>query len=132
MLNMFIALVVMILSFQCFTITYRLNGINRILFEIPLSIFEVSIPLVQEEDDITIYFAKEELIKELNYYFDTKLPLYTDQYQIDYYFTKTGDSSMCLDNHCTAIEISLSANIVFFSQYQNMARYEIREGHYGY
>ena len=132
MINIGLALLVVVLSFQCFTITYRLNGINRTLLEIPLSIFEVAIPLVQEDETVTLYFDKDYLINELTYYFDNKLPFYTDNYQTNYYFSNTGDSSMCLDNTCSAIEITLIADIIFFTQYHKTARYEIREGRHGY
>ena len=91
MINIGIALLVVILSFQCFTITYRLNGINRTLLEIPLSIFEVAIPLVREDDETTLYYDKDYLINELTYYFDNKLPFYTDDYDVKYYFSNTGD-----------------------------------------
>ena len=132
MINIGIALLVVILSFQCFTITYRLNGINRTLLEIPLSIFEVAIPLVQENEEMTLYYDKGFLINELTYYFDNKLPFYTDDYHLNYYFSNTGDSSMCLTNTCSAIEITLDAEIIFFSRYHKTARYEIREGQHGY
>ena len=132
MINIGIALLVVILSFQCFTITYRLNGINRTLLEIPLSIFEVAIPLVREDDETTLYYDKDYLINELTYYFDNKLPFYTDDYDVKYYFSNTGDSSMCLTNTCSAIEITLDDEIVFFSRYHKTARYEIREGKHGY
>ncbi len=131
MINIGIALLVMVMSFQCFTITYRLNGINRTLMEIPLSIFEVAVPLAQENDEIVIYFDQEYLINELTYYFDNKLPFYTSNYDLNYYFSNTGETSMCIEGHCSAIEISLDAEVVFFTRYQKTARYEIREGRHG-
>ena len=131
MINIGLAIMVMVMSFQCFTITYRLNGINRTLYDIPLSIFEVSIPLVHEEE-IVIYFDKDYLTNQLTYYFDNKLPFYTDDYQVTYYFTNTGDEAMCLIETCTAIEITLDAEIVFFTRYHKTARYEIREGKNGH
>lgn len=131
MINIGIALLVMVMSFQCFTITYRLNGINRTLMEIPLSIFEVAVPLAQENDEIVIYFDQEYLINELTYYFDNKLPFYTSNYDLNYYFSNTGETSMCIEGNCSAIEISLDAEVVFFTRYQKTARYEIREGRHG-
>lgn len=132
MINIGIALMVMVMSFQCFTITYRLNGINRTLYDIPLSIFEVSIPLAQDADEIVIYFDKDYLINQLTYYFDNKLPFYTDDYSLTYYFTNTYDEAMCLSETCTAIEITLEAEILFLTRYHKTARYEIREGNHGH
>lgn len=132
MANIGIALLVMIMSFHCFTITYRLNGINRTLLEIPLSLFEVAIPLVNINEEEGLYFDKDYLVDELTYYFDSKLPYFTDNYTINYYFSKTGEDSYCLDDQCTAIEINLVAEIVFFTEYNQTARYEIREGQHGF
>ena len=131
MINIGIALLVMVMSFQCFTITYRLNGINRTLLEIPLSIFEIAGPLVQENNDIVVYFDKDFLVSELTYYFDNKLPFYSSDYQLNYYFSTTGESSMCLEKYCTAIEINLDAEIIFLTRYKKTVRYEIREGKHG-
>ncbi len=132
MTNIGIALMVMIMAFDCFSITFRLNGINRTLMEIPLSIFELAVPLVREEDEIEMKFDKEYLIDELDNYFNHKLPFYTANYQVNYYFTKTGSESLCLDDSCTAIEITLDADIVFFTKYHKTTRYEIEEGRHGH
>ncbi len=126
MLNIYLSVFIMVLSFNCFTFTYRYNGINRTMMELPRSLLETSIPLVGEEEKVNIHFAKEELIKNLTYYFDNQLVKYTTDYTLDYYFSNTGDESMCLDDYCTAIEITLKAKVIFFSEYSKTMRYEIR------
>lgn len=121
-----IALMIMILSVQCFTVTYRINGINRTLLETPTSLFEVSIPIVQDNGEFVPYFDKEKLIKKLTYYYDSKLPEYTSDYQVSYYYTNVGSSSLCLLPRCDAIEITIRAKIIFLSEYNKTMRFEIR------
>ena len=126
MINIYLSVFVMVLSFNCFTFTYRYNGINRTLMEMPKSLLETSIPLIEVDDPFFIHFDREELTNNLTYYFDSHLPRYTDEYHLDYYFSNTGDESMCLTDSCTAIEINLKAKVLFFSEYDKTMRYEIR------
>ena len=126
MINIYLSVFVMVLSFNCFTFTYRYNGINRTFMEMPRSLLETSIPLVDEEDEYTAHFDRDELTNNLTYYFDSHLSKYTDDYQLQYYFSNTGDESMCLTDYCTAVEINLKAKVLFFSEYDKTMRYEIR------
>lgn len=126
MINIYLSIFVMVISFNCFTFTYRYNGINRTLKELPRSLLETSIPLIEEDDDLYIHFAKEELTNKLTYYFDSHLDKYTDDYTLNYYFTYTDEEAMCLDEYCTAVEINLKAKVLFFSNYDKTMRYEIR------
>ena len=126
MINIYLSVFVMVLSFNCFTFTYRYNGINRTFMEMPRSLLETSIPLVDDDEELIVHFYKEELIDKLTYYFDTHLDKYTDDYQVNYYFSNTGDESLCLTHFCTAVEINLKAKVLFFSEYDKTMRYEIR------
>ena len=126
MINIYLSVFVMVLSFNCFTFTYRYNGINRTFMEMPRSLLETSIPLVDDDEEFIVHFYKEELIDKLTYYFDTHLDKYTDDYQVNYYFSNTGDESLCLTHFCTAVEINLKAKVLFFSEYDKTMRYEIR------
>ncbi len=123
-----IALLVMVMSVQCFSVTYRINGINRTLLETPISLFEVAIPLIQD-DEFIAYFDKDELTKNLTYYYDNKLPKYSSDYTINYYFSKTGETSYCLGKMCNAIEIRIRAKIIFLTNYDKSMRFEVREAH---
>ena len=126
MINVYLAIFVMVLSFNCFTFTYRYNGINRTFLELPRSLLETSIPLATYEDELIVHFDRDEITNNLTYYFDSHLPKYTDEYHLNYYFSNTGDESMCLTDYCTAIEINLKAKVFFLSEYDKTLRYEIR------
>lgn len=121
-----IALMVMVMSVQCFTLTYRINGINRTLLETPVSLFETSIPVIQDEGEFEAYFNKSELKKQLTYYYDTSLTKYVTDYQISYLFSKAGSPIYCLASKCDAIEIKIKAKIIYFTNYTKSMRFEIR------
>ena len=121
-----IALMVMVMSVQCFTVTYRLNGINRTLLQTPISLFEVAIPLVQDDGEFIAYFNKTELKNNLTYYYNTNLSKYVTNYRITYYFSKTGTTSYCATSKCDAVEVRISTPIIFQTRYQKSMRFEIR------
>lgn len=124
--NIMFCLTLVILSLQFFTVTYRLNGVNRTLYNIPISIFETSIPLVADDGVFIAYYDKEELDDKLTYYFDTSLKKYVNRYEVDYYYYNQSDYSICQSSYCDAIEITLTADILFNVHYQKSARFYIR------
>lgn len=124
--NILFSLTISILSLHFFTITYRTNGINRALFNLPISIFETSIPLINGEGEFEPYFAKNILEDKLTYYFDTNLLKYTDRYTVSYYYFNQEDYSICRDEKCQAIEINLKADIVLNYKYNKTATFYIR------
>lgn len=121
-----IGLLVMVLSVQCFSITYRLTGINRTLLETPISLFEVAVPLLNESGEYEAYFDSSKLESNLTYYFDSKIPKYTSDYHVYYYYSKVGTSSFCVTGKCNAIEVTLKAKIIFNTNYMKTMRFEIR------
>lgn len=126
MINIFIALMLAVLSFNFFTVTYKLNGINRTLLFTPTSLFEVNIPLINDSDEFDLYFDKENLERDLTYYYDTQLKRYTSEYEVIYYYTNIDDEAMCTSEFCKAIEITLKAEILFEFLYEKTMKFEIR------
>ena len=124
--NIIISLVIGILSLHVFTITYRVNGVNRTLFNIPISIFESSIPLINYGEEQKLYFDKELLENKLTYYFDTSLDRYVSNYSLEFYYYNQENESICKTDQCSAIEITLSTNIIFNYKYQKSASFYIR------
>ena len=124
--NIMFSLLIAILSLHFFTVTYRTNGVHRTLFNVPISIFETSIPLANEEDNPDLYFAKAQLEEKLNSYFAFHLRKYVSQYEVSYYYYNREDESICRDDRCTSLEINLKANIVLNFQYDKTANFYIR------
>ena len=120
------SLLIAILSLHFFTVTYRVNGAHRTLFNVPISIFETSVPLVSDEEEPTLYFAKSELEDKLNSYFAFHLHKYVSDYTINYYYYNQQDFSICKTNQCTSLEINLKATIVLNFKYDKTANFYIR------
>ena len=125
MSNIIISLVIAVMSLHLFTVTYRLNGINRSLYNIPISIFESSIPLLDYNEEIGLYYNKETLKQKLTYYFNISISGLCHSYEMDLYFYNQGDDSVCLSKYCNAVEITINAKVIFFTEYHRTARFYI-------
>ena len=116
-----------ILSLRFFTFTYRINGINRVMFNMPISIFEASIPLVQDTSEPILYFDREYLLNELTSYIDKSIYKYTDRYSLDLYYYDQDDYSICRGDYCNAVEVTLNARITLFDDYSKTMRFYIHK-----
>ena len=125
--NILLSISIGILSLQFFTFTYRINGINRAVYNIPISIFEASIPLVQDAEEPKIYFDKDYLENYLTSYFDKVIYRYTDKYRILFYYYVQDDYSMCRTDYCDSVEVTLSARITLFSNYSKTMRFYVHK-----
>ena len=126
MISIFICLFVAIISFNFFMISYQINGINRLVYSAPLSLFETAINLYDISDESELSFDKELLIDNLTSYFDYHLPRYTNDYEIDFYYYKPSDHSLDMSDNPKAVEVNVTANIVLNNHYQKSMFYEIR------
>ena len=126
MSNIMFSLLIGVLSLHFFTVTYRLNGVHRTLFNVPISIFEASIPLTDESENPSLYFSKEVLEEKLNTYFASQLRKYVSSYSLSFYYYNQEDYSICRDDRCTSLEINLKARIVLDFEYDKSANFYIR------
>ena len=110
--NIMFSLLIGVLSLHFFTVTYRLNGVHRTLFNVPISIFEASIPLTDESENPSLYFSKVVLEEKLNTYFASQLRKYVSSYSLSFYYYNQEDYSICRDDRCT----SLSDNNSFIKE----------------
>lgn len=124
--NIMFSLLIGVLSLHFFTVTYRLNGVHRTLFNVPISIFEASIPLTDESENPSLYFSKEVLEEKLNMYFASQLRKYVSSYSLSFYYYNQEDYSICRDDRCTSLEINLKARIVLDFEYDKSANFYIR------
>lgn len=125
--NILLSITIGILSLKFFTFTYRINGINRVMFNMPISIFEASIPLVQDTSEPILYFDREYLLNELTSYVDKSIYKYTDRYSLDLYYYDQDDYSICRGDYCNAVEVTLNARITLFDDYSKTMRFYIHK-----
>lgn len=126
MIAIFICLFIVVLSFNFFMVSYQVNGINRIVYSAPLSLFETAIDLYDIDENNGPSFDKDYLFDNLTSYFDYHLPRYTDDYEIGFYYYKPSDHSLDMSDHPKAVEVNVTAKIVLNGNYQKSMFYEIR------
>ena len=127
--NLIIAIAFAVLTLNFFTVSHRITGINRTIYNVPISLFEVNVPLAQESDDFVAYFDKEKLEDNLTSFFYKSISKYTDSFTLSYYYYNQNDFSFCSSSFCNAIEITISARVVHNFTYQKTARFYIRNNH---
>ena len=126
MINMIISFLVVTLSFNFFMMSYQVNGLNRLVMNAPISLFETAIELMNINEESGPIFNKEALEGNLTSYFDFSLPKYTEDYEVSFYYYNPSDHSVCLNENAKAVEVSVSASFIFAYQYQKTMFYEIR------
>ncbi|NLZ15651.1 MAG: hypothetical protein GXY27_03115 [Erysipelotrichaceae bacterium] len=126
MVTMFIALLVVVMSFNLFAISYQLNGINRLLLGIPMSIFESAVVLYNLEPNQKPYFDKVILIDNVHSYFDYSIVRYCDEYDIDIVYYDPISHAITFSDKPEAVKINITATLDFSYQYQKSMFYEIR------
>ena len=126
MINMIISFLVVVISFNFFMMSYQVNGLNRLVMNAPISLFETAIELMNIDEESGPIFNKETLEGNLTSYFDFSLPKYTEDYEVSFYYYNPSDHSVCIDENAKAVEVSVSASFIFAYQYQKTMFYEIR------
>lgn len=124
--NIMFAIFIGVLSLNFFTITYDITGINRVMYNIPIGIFESSIPLVQDSDVPNMYFDKDTLESKLTSYLSNSVKKYTSSYEISYYYYVQEDESICKTDYCTAVKVTLEAKIMLVSTYSKSMKFYIQ------
>ena len=126
MINMIISFMVVILSFNFFMMSYQVNGVNRLVMNAPIALFETSLELLDIAEDKGPIFNKDILEENLTSYFDYSFPHYTDDYEVSFYYYNPSDHSVCLDEKCRAVEVKVSAAFIFMYRYEKTMFYEVR------
>ena len=126
MVGAIISFFVAILSFNFFMMSYQINGINRLVYGAPMSLFETAINLYDVDEEIGPCFDKPTLVDNISSYFAYHMPRYTSDYSLSYYYYNITDHSLNMSNDVQAVEITVNATIVLAYQYTRTMYYEIR------
>ena len=116
-----------IFLFAGFTLTYRLQTINRAIINTPIELFETSIPLVNV-DEANLYFDKIKLENKILDYYSSTIEEHFKTYDVDFYYYNQNDKSICVSDHCDAVEITISGNYFLTFTYEKSISYEIHKG----
>ena len=126
MITIFISLFIVVLSFNFFMMSYQMNGINRLVTNAPLSLFETAIDVYEINEETGPYFIKDDLEDNITYYFEYHMPRYVDSFKLYFYYYHVEDHSIDMSNKPQAIDVTVSAVVVLNKKYQKTMFYEIR------
>ena len=115
-------------SFLIFSYTYQINGLNRMIVNVPVLILETAIPLATDRKETELYFDQEMAIYEYERYLEKEAKRYVEKYEVEYYFYNTKDGGYCDVNNCQGVEICFSAELMLKINYERTMKYEIKEG----
>ncbi|NLB48279.1 MAG: hypothetical protein GX813_00255 [Erysipelotrichia bacterium] len=126
MIIMFIALYIVVMSCNLFVMSYQMNGINRLVTGIPMSIFETAVVLYGLSPEEKPYFDKEILEDNIWDYFDCSLPRYSETYEIAISYYDLVSHAISFSDKPEATQIKITTVLDFSFCYQKTMHYEIR------
>lgn len=121
MILIFIAALIGMFSLQYFYINFTIQGLNRAVISTPIELFYQDI----DPSEKIAKWNVEEMETTLNSYYDKTLSKYVKNYEVNYYFYDQYDKSMCVERYCTAVEISVDADVSVTYKYHRVMYYEL-------
>ena len=122
--NVLIMTLFSIFSFCLFDFSNDIVSINRIVSNVPISVFELSIDLINFDEN-HIYFDQMKLRNNLDTYFKDNVYQYTRKYEIKYTFLNSEDHSICVNGMCNEVRIDFTAILSFDYKLTRGLTYEI-------
>lgn len=102
------------------------SRVNRTFMSIYRGIFEAStISVDQNGEPIKPYFDEETLTLYLHQYLSKNLGNYCTDYKIKLYFFNRDDDSICINNMCRDVEVTLNAKINYLFEYNKTQRFSV-------
>lgn len=126
MVCMIISFFIVVLSFNFFMMSYQINGINRLVVSVPISLYETAINMFDVDEEEGPYFDKEALEDNITSYFAFHMDRYSSDYDLDFYYYVLSDHSMDMSDEPKAVEVTLDTTIILSYHYQKTMYYEIR------
>ena len=126
MIAMIIAFLLVVLSFNFFMISYQINGINRLVLSMPLSLYETAIIMYDIDEENGPNFDKQLLEENITSYFTFHMARYSSDYELDFYYYNPIDHSLNMSDEIKAVEVTVDASLFLYYQYHKTMFYEIR------
>ena len=126
MVGMIISFFVAFLSFNFFMNSYQINGINRLVLGMPVSLYETAINMIDIDEEKGPFFNKNELENNLTSFYNFHMPRYTDDYRLSFYYYNPTNHSLYLGSEPQAVEVTIRATLILFNNYRRTMFYEIR------
>ena len=117
---------VLFLQFAFGAIDY--SGVNRTFLNLYRGVIEASLITVGDDGEPTYPYFDEKALKENLYtYLDENLTRYVTHYTTGLYYFDPEDELMCTSHHCSAVKITLKADINYFFHYENAKSYVVNK-----
>lgn len=127
MTNILLAILFSVFSLQIFTINYKFSVFSKTLLNIPMSIFEMSIPTNMIPTVNKVYYDKNLLENYVNDYFKDNISDLCGDYTVLFMYYSTDDNLFCKTSYCDGVRITLSAYVFVGIKYENTMSYYIKE-----
>ena len=128
MILIFISAVMIMCSVNLFTISSRINGVNKTIINAPMEIFQYSVPISGSSLEIKLYFDQEMLKSKYIEYLDSTIYKFVPSYTVDFRFYDPETNITCR-NDCEGVEISFDAPIIATYKFHRLMFYEIKENY---
>ena len=128
MIVMFFVFIFITFFFSSFTISLKLQTINRAIIYMPKEVFEMAIPVVNIDESEWLYFDKSRLDENIANYLEEKLTVVMPDYTYTLYYFNQEDESICVNDKCNAVEVTINGHYAFNFLYTRSIKYEIHRG----
>ena len=122
MIILFISALLMVFCAQIFTFSFCLQGLNRAVINTPIELMYNTVSFTGSESS----FSKSNFEHVIMTYYDNILPRYSNSHEVSFYYYNPSDGSMCLNDACKAVEISVKCMVTTNYEYNRTMYYELR------
>lgn len=110
-----------------FSFSFAVHGINRLVVNAPLTIFEYCVVADESGDP---YYMQEEIKKRYKSYLDEQIYQYVNEYELTFRFYNPKTGGLCMEK-CDGVEVNITSDIAFSYTYSRVMFYEISEVYHG-
>ena len=122
MINVLLSGIFVVFAGGIFSLSFSIQGLKRAIINTPIELMYRSVELVDGE----IKFDKSKLNQILLTYYNDVLPRYSEEHTVDIYYYNIMDQSFCIEDYCSAVEITVNCKLIFEYDFTRTMYYEIR------
>ena len=127
MIIMLLCPLIGLVSLQYFTLNYGIQGLNRAILYTPIELMIKGVMSLGDKPSI----IRDDFEYIVMSYYDSIIPRYSKEYTVDFYYYNSEDLSMCLEDTCDGVEITIECVLNMTYHYQRVMYYEIKETNNG-
>ena len=127
MIIMLLCPLIGLVSLQYFTLNYGIQGLNRAILYTPIELMVKGVMSLGDKPSI----VRDDFEYIVMSYYDSIIPRYSKEYTVDFYYYNSEDLSMCLEDTCDGVEITIECVLNMTYHYQRVMYYEIKETNNG-